>query len=176
MTITGSCMCGGITYAIEADSYLAALCHCTDCQKVIDPALLPISQRRRKNQKINQNQWTGGAFTSNAVVPRTSFKVTKGKPIEKPESPIHLMQTGTPTTYDVTGASGKINKHFFCSTCGSGLYTELEVMPDNTVVKAGGLDGGEANLRGKIDVEFYVKDRPSYLAAVEGAKQEPMFG
>ncbi|GLI76911.1 hypothetical protein PoHVEF18_005189 [Penicillium ochrochloron] len=137
MTITGSCMCGGVTYAVEADNYLAALCHCIDCQK-----------------------WTGGAFTSNAVVPRNSFKVTKG----------------TPTTYDVVGASGKINKHFFCPTCGSSLYTELEVMPDNTCIKAGTLDGGEANLRGKVDIEFYVKDRPSYLAAVEGAKQEQAFG
>ncbi|KAF3390239.1 hypothetical protein F1880_009253 [Penicillium rolfsii] len=137
MTITGSCMCGGVTYAVEADNYLAALCHCTDCQK-----------------------WAGGAFTSNAVVPRNSFKVTKG----------------TPTVYDAIGDSGKINKHFFCPTCGSSLYTELEVMPDNTCIKAGTLDGGEANLRGKVDIEFYVKDRPSYLAAVEGAKQEQAFG
>jgi hypothetical protein len=56
------------------------------------------------------------------------------------------------------------------------LYTELEVMPDNTCIKAGTLDGGEANLRGKVDIEFYVKDRPSYLAPVEGAKQEQAFG
>ncbi|KAJ5252001.1 Glutathione-dependent formaldehyde-activating enzyme/centromere protein V [Penicillium chrysogenum] len=137
MTLTGSCMCGGITYTVEADTYLSALCHCTDRQK-----------------------WTGGAFTSNIVVPRTSVKLTKG----------------ATKNYDVVGNSGKINKHFFCPTCGSGLYTELEVMPDNTVIKAGTLDGGEANLKGKIDVEFYVKDRPAYLAAVEGAKQEPMFG
>ncbi|KAJ5510360.1 hypothetical protein LT330_009505 [Penicillium expansum] len=137
MTFTGSCMCGGVTYAIEADTYLAALCHCTDCQK-----------------------WSGGAFTSNAVVPRTSFKVTKG----------------TPNSYDAVGDSGKINKHFFCPTCGSSIYTELEIMPDMTCVKAGTLDGGEANLKGKVDVEFYVKDRPAYLAAVEGAKQEQLLG
>ncbi|CAG8898981.1 unnamed protein product [Penicillium egyptiacum] len=137
MTLTGSCMCGGITYAVEADTYVSALCYCIDCQK-----------------------WTGGAFTSNVVVPRTTFKLTKG----------------TPNTYDIVGNSGKINKHFFCPTCGSGLYTELELNPDNVVVKAGTLDGGEANLKGKVDVEFYVKDRPTYLAAVEGAKQEPMFG
>jgi hypothetical protein len=37
--------------------------------------------------------------------------------------------------------------------------TELEVMPDNTVIKAGTLDGGEANLKGKIDVEFYIYSR-----------------
>ncbi|CAI7570396.1 hypothetical protein PCG10_007925 [Penicillium crustosum] len=137
MTFTGSCMCGGVTYAVEADTYLAALCHCTDCQK-----------------------WSGGAFTSNAVVPRTSLKVTKG----------------TPNSYDAVGNSGKINKHFFCSTCGSSIYTELEIMPDMTCVKAGTLDGGEANLKGKVDVEFYVKDRPAYLAAVEGAKQEQLLG
>ena len=83
---------------------------------------------------------------------------------------------GTPSTYDAIGNSGKINKHFFCSKCGSGLYTELEVMPDNTVIKAGTLDGGAASLGGKVDVEFYVKDRPSYLAAVPGAKQEQAFG
>ncbi|KAJ5555119.1 Glutathione-dependent formaldehyde-activating enzyme/centromere protein V [Penicillium sp. DV-2018c] len=137
MTFTGSCMCGGITYAIDADKYLAALCHCVDCQK-----------------------WTGGAFTSNAVVPRASVKVTKG----------------TPNSYDAIGDSGKINKHFFCPTCGSSLYTELEIMPDMTCVKAGTLDGGEANLGGKVDVEFYAKDRPSYLAPVAGAKQEQMLG
>ncbi|KAJ5639328.1 Glutathione-dependent formaldehyde-activating enzyme/centromere protein V [Penicillium longicatenatum] len=137
MTLTGSCMCGAIHYTAEVDKYLAALCHCTDCQK-----------------------WSGGAFTSNAVVPRNSLKVTKG----------------TPTSYDAIGNSGKINKHFFCPTCGSSLYTELEVMPDMTCVKAGGLDNKEAHMNGKVDIEFYVKDRPSYLAAVEGAKQEPMFG
>lgn len=105
-------------------------------------------------------QWTGGAFTSNAVVPRTSFSVTKG----------------SPKTWDVRGDSGKVNKHFFCGNCGSGLYTELEVMPDMTCVKAGSLDGGAASLGNKIGVEFYTKDRVGYLAAADGAKQEPAFG
>ncbi|PYH47050.1 GFA family protein [Aspergillus saccharolyticus JOP 1030-1] len=136
MTLSGSCLCGNITYTAETDEYITALCHCTDCQK-----------------------WTGGGFTSNAVVSRSSFKITKG----------------TPSSYDVTGASGKINKHFFCPTCGSSLYTELEVMADKTVIKAGTLDNGDASLGGKIDVEFYVKDRPLYLAPVEGAKQDPRF-
>jgi hypothetical protein len=60
--------------------------------------------------------------------------------------------------------------------CGSSLYTELEVMPDMTCIKGGSLDNGGANLGGKIDVEFYVKDRPSYMIAVDGAKQESYFG
>lgn len=49
-------------------------------------------------------------------------------------------------------------------------------MPDVTCVKAGGLDGGAANLGNKITVEFYVKDRPQYLKPCDGAKQEPRFG
>jgi hypothetical protein len=92
-------------------------------------------------------------------VPRTVFKVTKG----------------SPKTYDAVGNSGKINKHFFCGTCGSSLYTELEVMPDMTCVKAGGLDGGKADL-GSIAVEFYTKDRVGFAKEVEGAKQEKVFG
>ena len=48
-------------------------------------------------------------------------------------------------------------------------------MPYMACIKAGSLDNNDANLGGKIDVEFYVKDRPSYLTAVEGAKQEPAF-
>lgn len=35
---------------------------------------------------------------------------------------------------------------------------------------------GEASLRNKVDIEFFVKDRVSYLAAVDVAKQEPRFG
>ncbi len=52
-----------------------ALCHCTDCQK-----------------------WSGSAYTSNVVVARKDFKVSKG-------SPKH---------YNVKGDSGKMNDHWFC--------------------------------------------------------------
>ncbi|KAJ1715132.1 DUF636 domain protein [Aspergillus flavus] len=137
MTLAGSCMCGAIAYTSDSEPLVKALCHCVDCQK-----------------------WTGGPFTSNVIVPRDPFKVTKGEP----------------SFYDVTGASGKNNRHFFCGKCGSSLFTELELMADKTVIKAGTLDGGEANLRNKVDVEFYTKDRVSYLCAVQGAKQETLLG
>lgn len=42
-------------------------------------------------------------------------------------------------------------------------------------VKAGSFDSGENNLGGKVDIEFYVKDRVSYCPAVAGAKQEQLF-
>lgn len=130
-------MCGAVAYKSTSDAEVTALCHCIDCQK-----------------------WTGGAFTSNAIVPEESFSVAKG-------SPKH---------YDVTGASGKNNRHFFCGDCGSGLYTKLDVIPGKVIIKAGGLDEGKQNLEGKPAVEFYCRDRVSYLSAVEGAKQEPLFG
>ncbi|KAK5060611.1 hypothetical protein LTR16_010384, partial [Cryomyces antarcticus] len=113
---------------------VTALCHCTDCQK-----------------------WSGAAYTSNVVVPRTAFKVTKG----------------SAKSYDAKGDSGKINKHWFCGTCGSSIYTELEVMPDMTCIKSGTLDGGAANH--PIGVEFYTKDRLAYSAPVQGAEQKTAF-
>jgi hypothetical protein len=56
---------------------VTALCHCKDCQK-----------------------WSGGGHTSNVVVPRKVFKVTKG----------------TPKSYTAIGNSGKKNVHFFCGS------------------------------------------------------------
>lgn len=137
MALTGSCMCGAIAYKSSSDPVGTALCHCTDCQK-----------------------WTGGAFTSNVIIPEDSFSVTKGSPKQ----------------HDVTGASGKINHHYFCGDCGSSLYTILDVMPGKLIIKAGGLDEGKASLDGKPGVEFYTRDRVSYLHAAEGAKQEHLFG
>jgi hypothetical protein len=84
------------------------------------------------------------------------------------------VKSGSPKSYDAVGASGKVNKHWFCGNCGSSLYTELEIMPDVTCVKSGGLDGGAANH--PVAVEFYTKDRLGYTQAVSGAEQKPEFG
>lgn len=102
-------------------------------------------------------KWTGSTYTSNVAIPRSAFTLLTSQHVK---------------TYDVTGESGKINKHFFCGNCGSSLYTQLEVMPEMMFIKAGGLDGGKADL-GTVDVELYVKDRVGFLGAVEGAKQDP---
>src|SRR5215211_4783311 len=31
--ITGRCLCGGVTYSIDAEPIVQAVCHCTDCQR-----------------------------------------------------------------------------------------------------------------------------------------------
>lgn len=87
-----------------------------------------------------------------------------------------ISSIGAPKSCDIVGESGKNNRHFFCADCGSSLFTELDVMDDKTVIKAGTLDHGEANLREKVNLEFYVKDRVPYLGAVPDAKQELRLG
>ncbi|KAE9368256.1 hypothetical protein N431DRAFT_346866, partial [Stipitochalara longipes BDJ] len=72
-------------------------------------------------------------------------------------------------TYDAIGNSGKANRYFFFSTCGSSLYTELKVMPNMMCIKAGGLDSGKADIW-KVGVEFYTKDRVSFAKDLEEAK------
>ena len=58
---------------------------------------------------------------------------------------------------------------------GSSLYTELEVMPDATCVKAGSLDD-KALRDSDMAVEFYTKDRMHFAVPVKGADQKEMFG
>lgn len=109
--------------------------------------------------------------------PSRWLKVRRSPRISPSVPPFSLTRgKGSPKHYDVTGASGKNNRHFFCGDCGSGLYTKLDVIPGKVIIKAGGLDEGKQNLEGKPAVEFYCRDRVSYLSAVEGAKQEPLFG
>lgn len=79
---------------------------------------------------------------------------------------------GSPKHCDTTGDSGKNNRHFFCPDCGSSLYSQPDIMPDITTIKAGTLDNGENGLRGRVDVEVYVKDRVGFVSGVEGARQE----
>lgn len=96
--------------------------------------------------------------------------------VGKPANVLLRSPSGEPKFYDVKGDSGKNNRHHFCGTCGSSLYTKLDIMPGAIIIKAGGLDEGKASLGNKVDAEFYVKDRVGYLASVSGAKQETRLG
>ncbi|OCL13989.1 DUF636 domain protein [Glonium stellatum] len=127
---TGSCMYGEIQYEYIGEPALTALCHCRDYQK-----------------------WSGSGETSNVVVPRSAFKITKGNP----------------KVFVRMGGSGQEHLHFFCGNCGSSLYSQPVSMPDVTIIKTGGLNGGAADI--PIAVEFYTKDRQSFCIPIEGAQQ-----
>jgi len=67
---------------------------------------------------------SGAAFSTNIVVPVNGFEI-KGN---------------TLTTYVDQGDSGQHLRRYFCNTCGSPIYTDVDVMPGVVVVKAGTLD------------------------------------
>src|SRR5215212_7021758 len=50
--ITGRCLCGGVTYSVDAEPVAQAVCHCTDCQRQ-----------------------TGNPFSVIVGVPRAAFSV-----------------------------------------------------------------------------------------------------
>jgi hypothetical protein len=49
---------------------------------------------------------------------------------------------GTPAAYVGKGESGRGITRYFCSTCGSSMYTELEKAPNVVAVNVGTLAGG----------------------------------
>lgn len=53
---TGQCLCGAVTYELDAEPQMMALCHCRDCQRV-----------------------TGGEPAAVALVPAGSFKLRQGE-------------------------------------------------------------------------------------------------
>ena len=55
--ITGGCLCGAVRYEITAPVTALRACHCLNCQK-----------------------HTGSGGSVNAVVPKDSFRITKGEP------------------------------------------------------------------------------------------------
>jgi hypothetical protein len=67
---------------------------------------------------------TGGAMAPVMVVPKSAFRLAKG------EVKYHT----------VAGESGKNVSRGFCTSCGAPVTTQLGVMPDVMVIKAGSLD------------------------------------
>ncbi|MGB5079987.1 MAG: GFA family protein [Burkholderiales bacterium] len=56
-TLTGSCLCGAIRYAIDAPVTELRACHCVHCQKA-----------------------SGAGGSVNAVVPSAAFRILRGEP------------------------------------------------------------------------------------------------
>ncbi|OQD71566.1 hypothetical protein PENPOL_c001G09068 [Penicillium polonicum] len=133
MVLTGSCMCGKIKYQADAEPAVKAVCHCLNCQK-----------------------FSGSAFTTNFIIPRSSFKIL----------------SGTPKSGEYMADSGYAYHTFFCGDCGSSLYGQPDSLPEMMSIKAGSLDDGAAKLEGgHIDAEAFVQRRVAYLKPLEGASQ-----
>lgn len=100
MGFEGGCLCGDIRYESASDPLMTVYCHCRNCQKA-----------------------SGGAFSTNVMVPADAFAVTQGEV----------------SRYDDTADSGNVVVREFCGRCGSAIVSRL---PDGgmAVVKAGTLD------------------------------------
>jgi hypothetical protein len=57
MALTGSCLCGNITYSLDDAPKITGVCHCKNCQRQ-----------------------AGSAFSTLAAVPVSGFHITKGEP------------------------------------------------------------------------------------------------
>lgn len=53
MSLRGHCLCGAVTYQVEAEPMMTVNCHCTDCQRQ-----------------------SGAAFSTNVVAPREAFEIS----------------------------------------------------------------------------------------------------
>lgn len=67
---------------------------------------------------------TGSAFATVVGVPKEAFNMLKGDV----------------TSYTVDAASGSKVSREFCKTCGSPLFSYVEILPDVVFVKAGSMD------------------------------------
>ncbi|KAH8107700.1 Mss4-like protein [Cristinia sonorae] len=142
----GSCLCKAIEFQVEADPVSVSTCHCLNCKK-----------------------FTGTVFTTSVIFPGGSSTITKG----------------TPATYhDANQDSGNALTRVFCPNCSSPLYiiggdvgktlaVFYSALDDfNVPVDPHPAEGGDVKRTAvRPTLEYYVKDRVSWVAPVPGAEQ-----
>jgi len=79
--------------------------------------------------------------------------------------------SGTPTQYTKTANSGNPMTSFLCGTCGSTLWRESPKYAGLKLLKAGTVDNPTMYTENTPGVEIFVRSRPVWVAAVEGAQE-----
>ena len=117
---TGSCFCGAVKYAIEGDLGRTYYCHCSRCRKT-----------------------SGSAFSANAVIDPSQFKVTEG---------------GSFLTSFI--ASNGVARTF-CSRCGSHLTVSKD---DQMRLRLGSLD---TPLNRPLDMHTFTGSRADWFPILD---------
>ncbi|PTB46511.1 hypothetical protein M441DRAFT_63791 [Trichoderma asperellum CBS 433.97] len=104
---------------------------------------------------IDCRKFSGSTNTNNIALPLAGMKILKG----------------TLKTYTKQVATGNNMTSHFCGDCGSTLYRISTFNEGVAAVMIGGIDGLETIEDGKAHVELFVKNRPSWMAPIQGAKQ-----
>lgn len=104
---------------------------------------------------IDCRKFSGSTNTNNIALPISGMKILQG----------------TLKTYTKQAATGNNMTSYFCGDCGSTLY-RISTFSDKMVsVMIGGIDDLETIEDGKAHVELFTKNRPSWMAPIQGAKQ-----
>jgi len=127
-----------------------ATCACGACHIVLDKFL-----GTAMCHCLTCRKYTSANYSLSAVTTADAFHLVKGSP--KPHK--QFGDTGVPST------------RYFCGECGSTLWIEHSPKPELRIIKAGVVDGDGALDDLKPLFEQYVKRRPQWLPAVEGAAQ-----
>ena len=98
---SGGCQCGKIRYEVTAEPTVVYACHCKECQRQ-----------------------SGSAFGMTVVVPKASFRVTKGSLKSSRRE----------------GESGRTVVGWFCGDCGTRIYHSPGQLAENCNLKPGTLD------------------------------------
>ncbi len=96
--LKGSCLCGKVQYEIQGEPKKVLMCHCQNCRKA-----------------------SGAAFTTNGLLDRENFAITKGEDQIK----------------EYEAVPGVLRR--FCGNCGSPIYS-VRPATDFVVVRMGTLD------------------------------------
>jgi hypothetical protein len=99
---------------------LTGSCLCGAIRYTVD---VPVTELRACHCTHCQKT-SGASGTVNAVIPSSAFKLTQG----------------TPKRYDAKADSGRTLYRFFCSNCGSPIYSQRATAPERVVVRAGTFD------------------------------------
>jgi len=131
-------------------------CLCGKVAFEVDAAPLTVSRCHCKNCK----KYTGTVFTTNVVFPAGSIRMTKGEELVK-------------TYQDDAQDSGNPLPRLFCSECGTPLFNTNGDFGKTCAVFYSALD--DFNVPGEADkqpeVEYYSKDRTSWVHPLDGALQ-----
>jgi hypothetical protein len=98
---SGGCACGAIRYESTAAPVMMLHCHCRDCQRS-----------------------SGGPFSSFVVVPRETFRVTRGSP--------HVHASPS--------EAGGSTRREFCRDCGSPVFGRTDPVPQIVAIRVASLD------------------------------------
>ncbi|WP_375738904.1 GFA family protein [Pseudomonas boanensis] len=71
---SGSCLCGAVTYEIDAPIKSATHCHCSQCRKGHGAAFATYGNVRRKDFRFTQGQESVAEYHSSPGVTRTFCK------------------------------------------------------------------------------------------------------